>query len=172
MRSLIAHGMVCLMALWLFLRIDSMTSVFCFLMATSLMAATRLPLLARTAWMRHALVAVVLLFAASVLFFGLGEDVLSSMGRDSSLTGRTGLWTIISGMNPNSMLGAGFEAFWRGPRVQHLAQTVGFTNEAHSGYLEVYLNLGWIGLALLGLVFGRSASGPALAGVFRRCDCF
>ncbi len=29
------------------------------------------------------------------------------------------------------------------------------TNEAHNGYIEVYLNLGWLGLGLIALILGQ-----------------
>jgi O-antigen ligase len=29
------------------------------------------------------------------------------------------------------------------------------TNEAHNGYIEVYLNLGWIGVGLIALILGQ-----------------
>jgi O-antigen ligase len=81
-------------------------------------------------------------------------------------------------MNPNPILGVGFEAFWRGPRLEQLAQTIGAANEAHNGYLEVFLNLGWTGVALLAIIivvgyrnafrsFGRNpATGRLWLGYF------
>jgi O-antigen ligase len=59
---------------------------------------------------------------------------------------------------PNPILGAGFESFWISPAVQNFQQKmIGFwhpenLNEAHDGYIEVYLNLGWIGVCLISLV--------------------
>ena len=51
------------------------------------------------------------------------------------------------------LVGTGFESFWLGPRLERLWSIYWWhPNEAHNGYLEIYLNLGWIGLTLLGLV--------------------
>src|SRR5262249_2319160 len=48
------------------------------------------------------------------------------------------------------LLGTGYESFWLGPRLLSFWQSgVGMINEAHNGYLEVYLNLGSIGILLL-----------------------
>ncbi len=55
-------------------------------------------------------------------------------------------------MQTNPLLGTGYESFWMGPRLQQFWQSAGLggINEAHNGYLEVYLNMGAIGLFLLG----------------------
>jgi O-antigen ligase len=52
-------------------------------------------------------------------------------------------------MQANPVLGAGYECFWLGPRLLRVWQQFGGLNEAHNGYLEVYLNLGIAGLFLL-----------------------
>jgi O-antigen ligase len=55
-------------------------------------------------------------------------------------------------MQPDALVGAGYESFWLGPRIALFAQRSRLkflVNEAHNGYLEVYLNLGLIGLFLL-----------------------
>ena len=54
-------------------------------------------------------------------------------------------------MHTNPLLGTGYESFWMGPRLQRFWQNadLGRINEAHNGFLEVYLNLGIIGLFLL-----------------------
>ena len=54
-------------------------------------------------------------------------------------------------MHTNPLVGTGYESFWLGPRLKDVwAQTGAGINEAHNGYLEVYLNQGLIGLVLLG----------------------
>ena len=55
-------------------------------------------------------------------------------------------------MQPNPLLGAGFENFWFGPRLDAVWAVYRGTNEAHDGYIEVYLNLGLIGVALIVLI--------------------
>ena len=51
-------------------------------------------------------------------------------------------------MAPNALVGAGFESFWLGPRLSKVMTAFPnlHVNEAHNGYIEVYLNLGVIGL--------------------------
>src|SRR6185295_18613016 len=49
-----------------------------------------------------------------------------------------------------ALCGAGFESFFLGSRLDTLwARHWWHPNEAHNGYLETYLTLGWIGVALL-----------------------
>jgi O-antigen ligase len=49
------------------------------------------------------------------------------------------------------LLGTGFESFWLGSRLETVwNMSVKGIQEAHNGYIELYLNLGWIGLFLLG----------------------
>jgi O-antigen ligase len=52
----------------------------------------------------------------------------------------------------NRFVGTGFESFWLGERLNKIWQAYQGLNEAHNGYLEVFLNLGWIGVVLLGVV--------------------
>ncbi len=56
-------------------------------------------------------------------------------------------------MSANPFVGAGFESFWLGQTLDKLWSKYWWhPNEAHNGYLEVYLNLGWMGIALLALL--------------------
>ncbi len=79
------------------------------------------------------------------------RDLAEAVGEDPTLTDRTKIWAFLLSMHTNPLLGTGYESFWLGPRLQWFWQTAGLgaLNEAHNGYLEVYLNLGIIGLFLL-----------------------
>jgi O-antigen ligase len=64
----------------------------------------------------------------------------------------------------NRLVGTGYDSFWLGSRLKTLWKA--FPNlpigQAHDGYLELFLNLGWIGVALLGLLIAtgyRNATG-------------
>src|SRR5207247_2291965 len=68
----------------------------------------------------------------------------------ATLTGRTELWASVLRMSVNAWIGAGFESFWLGERLKTLWVQYHFApTQAHNGYIEVYLNLGWLGLFLL-----------------------
>src|SRR5438045_1699784 len=56
-------------------------------------------------------------------------------------------------MPVNRLIGVGFESFWLGERLQEIWSLYWWRpNEAHNGYIEVLINLGWIGLVLLALL--------------------
>lgn len=149
-RRLIAHGALLAMVLWLFWVANSMTSFACFILAGGLMVATSLSTLARQRAVLHFFVAAVVFVSFCTLFLGLGGVALDAMGRDATLTGRTALWDLVLSLSKNPLWGAGFESFWLGTRLEKIWSVYWWhPNEAHNGYLEVYLNLGWIGVALL-----------------------
>jgi O-antigen ligase len=96
------------------------------------------------------MVAAVVSVSFATLFLNVGGDVLSTMGRNPTLTGRTYIWDALLTIPTNPILGTGFESFWLGERLKILwsVPILEGINEAHNGYLELYLNLGWIGLIL------------------------
>jgi O-antigen ligase len=86
-----------------------------------------------------------------ILAFGLGLNgrLAAQIGRDPTLTDRTIIWNTVLSQHTNPMIGTGYESFWLGPRLQRIWEVVGGINEAHNGYLDMYLNLGVIGVAIL-----------------------
>jgi exopolysaccharide production protein ExoQ len=83
--------------------------------------------------------------------FDLNGEFASRVGRDPTLTGRSEIWKAVLSQHTNPLVGTGYESFWLGPRLERIWQVAGAggINEAHNGYLEVYLNLGIIGLLLI-----------------------
>lgn len=151
-RRLVAHGAVIAMVMWLFWKANSMTSLACFLLGSALIVATRLRMFSRKPSAVHLLVAAVVFASFFALFLNPGGELVGSLGRDASLTGRTAIWDLVLGMSGSPLFGTGFESFWLGERLDKAWQLYKGLNEAHNGYLEVYLNLGWVGLTLLALV--------------------
>jgi exopolysaccharide production protein ExoQ len=96
------------------------------------------------------MLAALALIAAVELTFGISGRLSEALGRGSTMSGRTVLWTRLLELNTNPILGTGFESFWLGERLTQLEGIFFFIpNEAHNGYLETYLTLGLIGLFLL-----------------------
>jgi O-antigen ligase len=141
------------MAIWLLVTCDSKTSLVCFVATSGLIAAHSVFKGARKHAAVHAMVGLIALSSYAVLFLHLG-GVLETMGRDSTLTGRTAIWEGLLRVPINPLVGTGFESFWLGDRLEKLWRLNEFSNitEAHNGYLEVYLNLGAVGLALLSIL--------------------
>jgi exopolysaccharide production protein ExoQ len=92
-----------------------------------------------------------LIYLVLALVLNMSGNLAALVGRDPTLTDRTKIWTFLLNMHTNPFVGTGYDSFWLGPRLLYFWRTAGFggLNEAHNGYLEVYLNLGIIGLILL-----------------------
>ena len=94
--------------------------------------------------------------------------VLSATGRDLTLTDRTLLWTdVLNNAAKNPVLGVGFGAFWVGhigydmyPLPNWSRKTPGWRpGEGHDGFIDVYVDLGVIGVVLVLLVVGSAFAG-------------
>jgi O-antigen ligase len=112
------------------------------------------PRLAHRKSVVHLLVATVVLVSCAVLFLDVGAGVVETIGRNSTLTGRTAIWELVLRNAGNPWFGTGFESFWLGERLHRIRSADQQINEAHNGYVEVYLNLGWVGITLLAVVVG------------------
>lgn len=77
---------------------------------------------------------------------------VTHLGRDMTFTGRTILWKDLLTIQPDSWIGAGYNSFWLGDRLERMWELHYGVNESHNGYLNIYLELGLIGLSLLGAV--------------------
>jgi exopolysaccharide production protein ExoQ len=79
------------------------------------------------------------------------DAVLASFGSDSSLTGRDRIWDAVMTMiGERPWLGYGFAAFWRGvegPSAEVWAAVGTTPPHAHNGLLDVWLQLGFVGVA-------------------------
>jgi len=93
---------------------------------------------------------------------------LEATGRDLTLTDRTLLWAdILHNAEKSPVLGVGYGAFWVGeigyamyPLDNWSAKTPRWRpGEGHNGYLDVYVDLGVIGVALVLLVIGIAFAG-------------
>jgi O-antigen ligase len=161
---LIAQLILVAMVFWLLSVANSMTSLSCFTMASILMVATGFRGFVRSSWAIHVLIIAMLAVALSALFLNVGSGLVQSMGRDPSLTGRTEVWDTVLALAENPLIGTGFESFWLGPRIEKLWRIHWWhPNEAHDGYLELYLNLGWIGLIMFSAILGSGYRKVVLA---------
>jgi exopolysaccharide production protein ExoQ len=150
-KQLLAYGSVLGMVLWLLHMANSMTSLSCFLLAGSVVFVASSRAFARMPILVHVFIAIVIVGPVVALFGDPGGTLLSGIGRDSTLTGRTAIWHVVLGLQGNPLVGCGYESFWMGSRLEAVWARVIDTSiqEAHNGYLEIYLNLGWTGVTLL-----------------------
>ncbi|UWZ86931.1 O-antigen ligase family protein [Occallatibacter riparius] len=152
-RHMIAQGITFLLALGLVIRADSMTSFSSFLLAGAVMVLASLPWMERRAPVLVGVFVTAVAAAGFSLFLSSGAGILESLGRNSTLTGRTTIWKAVLAQKINPLTGAGFESFWMGDRMEAVwSMSQRGIQQAHDGYLELYLNLGWMGLALIGVL--------------------
>jgi len=130
----------------------SATSVACFILGAAVIFIADRRVLRRRPKLIHAVMSTVLLFGGTMLLFGGAGIVVHALGRKTDLTGRTDIWKAVIPLCPNPVIGAGFESFWNGfgRDIQGLS-AIESRNlaTAHNGYIEIYLNLGLIGVALI-----------------------
>lgn len=157
-RHLLAQGVLLTFGIVLLAMADSATSIACFILGGGLILATGLRAIRSRPARVHVLCLAIVLTGGLGMLFG-GESVATSaLSRNSSLSGRTDIWVALIPAAPNSIVGAGFESFWISPNVLKFQRSmVGFwhpeyLNEAHNGYIEMYLELGWVGVALISLI--------------------
>jgi exopolysaccharide production protein ExoQ len=134
------------------------TAVACFILGGGLMLLTTRLAFRKRPGRVYALCLAIVLAGGLAMLFGGGSAASSALGRGSGLSGRTEIWAAVIGAAGNPVVGTGFESFWISPNAQKVWRSLlGWwnpegLNEAHNGYLEVYLNLGWIGLFLIALI--------------------
>jgi exopolysaccharide production protein ExoQ len=85
------------------------------------------------------------------------EFIFSLFGKDATLTGRTDIWlSVIRMINQHPWWGYGFSGFWNGRLSE--AATVWrdvrwHAPHSHNGYLDLWLDLGFVGVALFTISF-------------------
>jgi O-antigen ligase len=150
-RHLIAHGIIFATAAGLIVKADSMTSLSCLVMGGSVMVMATQKWVTERASYIHALVGGAVALPLFAIFLDTAGSLVHALGRNTTLTGRLSIWTAVLSLQTNPLLGTGYESFWLGGRLQRVwDMTSTGIQEAHNGYIEVYLNLGWVGLIMLG----------------------
>jgi exopolysaccharide production protein ExoQ len=151
-RILIVNAAFIGMTLWLMNLAQSTTSYVCLAMGSGVALAAQTKFIKKNQRILKA--AIPALFCLYLLLnFGLGMNgsMAQAVGKDATLTDRTKIWAYLLGMHTNPVLGTGYQSFWLGARLEDFWQNsgLGHLNEAHNGYLEVYLELGGLGICFL-----------------------
>ena len=137
------------MTWWLFSVANSATSLACVVVGATTMVIVGLPLVSRR-FIGSYIVAALLIVVAAQMSFGTYDKVVELLGRNVTLTDRTAVWQDVIAIDKSPVFGAGFESFWLGPRLEALwTKWWWHPIQAHNGYIETYLNLGWIGVVIL-----------------------
>jgi O-antigen ligase len=90
-------------------------------------------------------------FSADSLF----GSMITTFGRDITMTDRTYIWNdVYAAAARNPMFGVGYGGFWIG-RLVNIGWASSYTwvlGQAHSGYVDTYLQLGYVGVVMLFIV--------------------
>ncbi|HXK95412.1 MAG TPA: hypothetical protein PKV38_17185 [bacterium] len=154
-----SDGLILGVAVYTLLISNSVTALFSYaafvvmLTLLSLSATNLNKKLFFTAYAAVMAVALLNLFQELFLRGSAISMLFEYLGRDLTFTGRWDLWHYILRIAGYFLvLGYGYGSFWiAGPHIYY-AHEQWHANEAHNGYLDVYLELGAVGLLLLGAV--------------------
>jgi len=110
-----------------------------------------------------------LAFACMGMFLALGISliilisenaeyiIVEKLGKDMTLTGRTYIWSVVvPAINQHPWLGYGYDGFWQPWRgldnpsniIRHPKFNGFIPMHSHNGFLDMALNVGWVGFAL------------------------
>jgi O-antigen ligase len=142
------------MLAWLLYMSNSQTSLVCLVVAITVLLLGRWrPLATRPDAMLAVLFCSVVAIWLLDQAVNLQDLVLSLLGREPDLTERTDIWRVLLGFNTDPIIGVGFWSFWTGTRQEEAWRLIGARfNQAHNGYLEQYLNLGYVGVAFIVII--------------------
>ena len=148
-RHLIAHGAILGMALWLLYMAHSAAALGCAFIGSGLVWLTGLRRRAVKPLTLHMAVVAIMCICVYGIIVDTNVGLVQAVGRDATLTDRTSLWHDLARVDINPWFGTGFESFWLGERLELMGAKYWWQpNQAHNGYLELYLNLGWAGIFL------------------------
>jgi O-antigen ligase len=94
----------------------------------------------------------------------LAEPILAALGRDTTLSGRTRLWQLaLAEGAARPFLGVGFRTFWleNGPGSEVMTRVSwgeGNIGNGHNAYLDIWLELGLLGLLAYGALLQQAAN--------------
>jgi exopolysaccharide production protein ExoQ len=173
-RILQVNAILMLMTLWLLHLSSSATSKVCLIIGCLvILAANRKKTGSYPGLLKIAIPVVFSVYLILAFGLGLNGQIAAQLGRDPTLTDRTIIWNTLLSLHTNPVIGTGYESLWLGPRLQRIWEVVGGINEAHNGYLDIYLNLGFVGIVFLvafllagyGTIWKKFATSHALAAL-------
>jgi len=148
--DLVLRSLLLAMVIWLLVIVDSATSRICLAIGITILLCDRLPFI--RGQVRHLGVYSLVIISLTVFLFSypaITEAFFRFVGRDITFTGRTDIWQGLLKEPINPLVGTGFQSFWLRPGLVERMDRFDHINEAHNGYLEIYLNGGLLGLGLL-----------------------
>lgn len=131
---------------------DSTTSIICFVIGMFVYVYYRICHFDKNKFnLTYLPLFVISIFVIILIFFNRYiVSIIELTGSSLSFFDRTQNWPdFISMMGPNHLLGTGYDSYWLGSRFQYFANKFWWVpNQAHNGFIENYINTGYIGLSI------------------------
>ena len=145
------HFLVLFITFWLLFKADSITSLICVILGITIIVGTNLEIIKKNIGSIGTFIIIFIFFICALeVVFNVSTIILHTFGKNTTLTGRTELWGDVISMVERPFIGTGYDSFWLGERLNILwKKHLWGPRQAHSGYLEIYINLGRIGLFFL-----------------------
>jgi len=140
------------MTLWLLNLSQSSTSIICLVIGCFMIAAAHSKVGQRhPSWVKVLAPTSFAVYLILAVGFGLGGQLSQAVGKTANMSDRTHIWEVLLSVPIDPVLGTGYQSFWLGPRVAWVWDRLDGDNvtSAHNGYLQIYLDLGLIGLFLV-----------------------
>lgn len=138
------------MTVWLLYNAQSSTANYCFCFGTIVMLIARKRGGNSPEKLFRYIAVSAFIIVPFLFFYGSTavKGIVAMASHSETFLGRMSLWSDLVGMSTASpLLGNGYDSFWLGPRLDHLwEENWWHPTEAHNGYVEVFLELGIIGL--------------------------
>jgi exopolysaccharide production protein ExoQ len=149
--QMLINGLLLLMVLWLLTKAGSATSNVSLIAAVCIYLGLGLSFVKRNIDNIGLIMSLLVGIAFVILFpFNLIEPLVDILGRDMTLTDRVSLWKDLIELAGSPVIGTGFDSFWLGDRLNAIWEKWAWRpNQTHNGYIDVYLDLGFIGLLLM-----------------------
>lgn len=79
--------------------------------------------------------------------------ILAALGKDPTLTDRTVIWSLLQHyIDARPLLGHGYGGFWQSSDAVRFSMRWNAISHAHNGYMDIMLELGYVGLGVLAVV--------------------
>jgi O-antigen ligase len=169
--NIFIHVLLIIMIFWLFNVANSATSLASLMIGVGLLLFANSSRFSKQYRIIINYLPLILLISIPIVVLGfdiLLSSIVDSTGHSDTFWGRVQLWEKLLEMGTNPLIGSGYESYWLGDRLIQLWEENWWQpNQAHNGYLETYLNLGWLGILLLsGILIStyRKSSKEIMAG--------
>ena len=150
LREFVWPALVLCMGFWLLNISNSMTAMLCLGVAAVILFGHKLPFLKTRP--RFALFLFLGALPLIILLKSspeISDPILRALGRNPTLTNRTKIWQAVREHPVDPLIGCGYMMFWDINKTIHIDESDVSLKTVHNGYLETYVDGGFLGLAVL-----------------------